>query len=288
MRGIPIVIGYSLKESLRRRVFLVVLVLTVVFLGLFALGTNEAFQAVESRLGAEADNPLGVDDRELTGATMFGLSMFGTLFLGAVLAAFLTLGTVRGDAERGLLQPLVVRPIGRSTLLVGRFAAAALVCSVYVVLVYLGTLLITWQIGDWLPDRIVGPAAQLAAATAVIAALSLLGSVFLTATANGIAVFMVFGAGLVAGLLGQIGEALSSERLMNVAEVASWLLPFEALYQDGLNAITADSSGFTEVALSLGPFGGAQAAGAFLWPWALAYIALVGLLALTAFARKDL
>jgi ABC-type transport system involved in multi-copper enzyme maturation permease subunit len=288
MRGIPIVIGYSLKESLRRRVFLVVLVLTVVFLGLYALGTNEAFQAVESRLGAERDNPLGVDDRELTGATMFGLSMFGTLFLGAVLAAFLTLGTVRGDAERGLLQPLVVRPIGRSTLLVGRFAAAALVCGVYVVLVYVGTLLITWQIGDWLPDRIVGPAAQLAAATAVIAALSLLGSVFLTATANGIAVFMVFGAGLVAGLLGQIGEALSSERLMNVAEVASWLLPFEALYQDGLDAITADSSGFTEVALSLGPFGGAQAAGAFLWPWALAYVALVGLFALTAFARKDL
>jgi hypothetical protein len=32
--------------------------------------------------------------------------------------------------------------------------------------------------------------------------------VFLTATANGIAVFTAFGAGLVAGLLGQIGEAI--------------------------------------------------------------------------------
>ena len=289
MRGIPIVIGYSLKESLRRRVFLVVLVLTVAFLGLYALGTNEAFQAVESRgLGDQPDDPLGVDDHELTGATMFGLSMFGTLFLGAVLAAFLTLGTVRGDAERGLLQPLVVRPIGRSTLLIGRFAAAALVCGVYVVFVFTGALLITWQLGDWLPDRIVGPAVQLAAATAVIAALSLLGSVFLSATANGIAVFMVFGAGLVAGLLGQIGEALSSDRLMNVAKAASWLLPFEALYQDGLDAITADSRGFTELALSLGPFGGAQAAGAFLWPWSLVYVALVGCFALASFARKDL
>jgi Cu-processing system permease protein len=289
MRGIPIVVGYSLKESLRRRVFLVVLVLTGVFLGLYALGTNEAFQVVESQnRGAAAGDAIVVDDRELTGATMFGLSMFGTLFLGAVLAAFLTLGTVRGDAERGLLQPLVVRPIGRSTLLVGRFAAAALVCAVYVVIVYAGALLITWQIGDWVPDRIVGPAAQLAAATAVIAALSLLGSVFLTATANGIAVFMVFGAGLVAGLLGQIGEALGSERLMDFAQAASWVLPFEALYQDGLAAITADSSGFTEIALTLGPFGGSQAAGAFLWPWALAYVALIGGAALVAFARKDL
>ena len=44
MRGVPIMIGYALKESLRRRVFLVVLVLTACFLGLYALGTSEAFQ----------------------------------------------------------------------------------------------------------------------------------------------------------------------------------------------------------------------------------------------------
>lgn len=286
MRGIPIVVGYALRESLRRRVFLVVVVLTAAFLGLYALGTKEAFDAVEGRFGEEGVIP--VDERELTGATMFGLSMFGTLFLGAVLAAFLTLGTVRGDAERGLLQPLVVRPIGRPVLLAGRLAAAAAVCGVYVVLVFAGALLITRAIGDWTPDRIAGPALQLAAATAVIAALSLLGSVFLTSTANGIAVFMVFGAGLVAGLLGQIGEALGSETLIDVARYASWALPFEALYQDGLDAITADSRGFTEAALTLGPFGGAQAAGGFLWPWAVAYVALVAAAALAAFARKDL
>jgi Cu-processing system permease protein len=285
VRAIPIVVDYSLRESLRRRVFLVVLVLTAAFLGLYALGTKEAFDVVERQ---NAGSLVPVDEHELVGATMFGLSMFGTLFLGAVLAAFLTLSTVRGDAERGLLQPLVVRPIGRSTLLVGRFVAAAAVCGAYVVLVYAGALLITWQIGDWTPDRIVGPALQLAGATAVIAALSLLGSVFLSATANGIAVFMVFGAGLVAGLLGQIGEALDSQTLMDVARAASWVLPFEALYQDGLDAITADSSGFTEAALTLGPFGGAQAAGAFLWPWTLGYLALVGAAALGAFARKDL
>ena len=51
--------------------------------------------------------------------------MFGTLFLGTVLAVFLTLGAVRGDAERGLLQPLLVRPVSRRTLLLGRYAAAA-------------------------------------------------------------------------------------------------------------------------------------------------------------------
>ena len=60
---------------------------------------------------------LDVDDQVLTGSTLLGLAMFTTLFLGCVLAVFLTLGAVRGDAERGLLQPLVVRPLGRTALL---------------------------------------------------------------------------------------------------------------------------------------------------------------------------
>ena len=289
MRDVGVVIGYALRESVRRKVLLVVLVLTAAFLGLYALGTDQAFDVVDAEgLGGPAGPGAVVDDRELAGATLFGLSMFGTLFLGTILAAFLTLGVVRGDAERGLLQPLVVRPIGRSVLLLGRFLAAAVVCSVYVAAVYGGALAITWAIGGWLPDRIAAPVLQLAAAVVVVSGLSLLGSVFLTSTANGIAVFMLFGAGLVAGLLGQIGEVLGSDTLTNVAEITSWVLPFEALYQDGLNAITADSSGFTEIALDLGPFGGAQAAGPWLWPWTLAYLALVGLLSAVSFRRKDL
>ena len=108
---------------------------------------------------------------------------------------------------------------------------------------------------------------------AILAALSLGGSVVLASTANGIAVFMLFGAGLTAGLLGQIGEALGSHTLdQRRRTIVSWALPFEALYQAALSAITADTVGFTRLAIDLGPFGGAEAAGPLLWPWAVAYL----------------
>lgn len=283
MSDVATIAGYALRESLRRRVFLVVLLLTAGFLVLFALGTEAAFDSVEE-LGAGAE----LDDEVLTGSTLLGLSMFTTLFLGAVLAAFLTLGAVRGDAEGGLLQPLVVRPVGRDALLAGRFVAAAAVCSSYVLAVYAASMLIVAAAGGWWPDSPVLPGLGLALGVVVIAALSLLGSVFLASTANGIAVFMVFGAGLAAGLLGQIGEGLDVESLRQVAEVTSWLLPFEALYQAGLAALTADASGLTGVIVQLGPFGGAQEAGAGLWLWSLLYLALVALAARSAFARRDL
>ncbi len=284
MSQIRVIAAFTLRESVRRRVFLVVALLTAAFLGLYALGTWRLF----GELDRNQLDGTGVEVGIVAAATVLGLAMFGTLFLGTVLAVFLTLGAVRGDAEHGLLQPLLVRPVSRRTLLLGRYAAAATVTAGYVIAVFLAAVVITWLTGDWWPDRIVLPALGLALAVAIIAALSLAGSVFLSATANGIAVFMVFGAGLVAGLLGQIGEALGSGTLKNVADVATWLLPFEGLYQAALAGITSDTVGFTRFAIELGPFGGAQAAGAELWLWAFVYLGLVGAAAVRGFRRRDL
>ena len=283
MNGATTIVGYAIRESVRKKMFLVVLLLTGVFIGLFWLGTNELFQEVD-----DISPPAGIDATTLVGATTLGLGMFGTLFLGTVLAVFLTLSAVRGDAERGLLQPLVVRPLGRATFLGARFAGAVAVCALYVIAVYGATVAIVQLEGGWEPDRLVAPALELAVAVSILAGLSLLGSVFLSATANGVAVFMVFGAGLVAGLLGQIGEALDSETLRNLAHDASWILPFEALYQDGLHRLTVDTGGFTGFVLQLGPFGGAQAGGDRLFPWVVVYLALLAVVALAGFARKDL
>jgi ABC-type transport system involved in multi-copper enzyme maturation permease subunit len=276
----------GLQEAVRRRVFIVVAALTVAYLVLYGLGAWQVFTELEDEGGGIG--LAGVEPDVVAGATLLGLNMFGTLFLGTILAVFLTLGVVRGDAERGLLQPLLVRPLARTTLLAGRFLAAAVVCGAYVIAVFLAATVITWALGGWWPDRVVAPALSLAAAVAILCAISLAGSVFLAATANGIAVFMVFGAGLVAGLLGQIGEALASEQLTDVATAVSWLLPFEALYQSSLAAITQDTVGFTRLAIDLGPFGGAEDFGPLLWPWAIAYLGLVGLAAVRGFAARDL
>jgi Cu-processing system permease protein len=284
-----VIAGYALQESLRRKVLPIVLVLTAAFLGLYGFGIYKAWESIDP-FQQETIGPANVliDQGILFSATLFGLSMFGTLFLATVLAIFFAHAVVRGDAERGLLQPLVVRPVGRTSVLAGRFLAAAVACSIYVAVVYAGALLITNGVTGWWPDRIAQPGVELAGAVIVIVALALLGSVFLSAIANGIAIFMIFGAGLVAGLLGQIGEALNSDSLNTIAKVSSWALPFEALYQDGLNAITADTTGFTRAALSLGPFGGAQAAGNALAPFVLGYLALVALIAIAGFQRRDL
>jgi Cu-processing system permease protein len=283
--GASAIVAFALAESLRRRVVAVVLALTFAFLALYALGANFAFDEVEDL--ALAGGAL-VDEQALTGSTLFGLAMFGTLFLGSVLAIFLTIGVVRGDAESGLLQPLVVRPLGRATLVVARYLAAAAAAAIYVLVVYSLALLITLGFGDWTPDNTILPGLALALAVAIVAAISVLASVFMSATAQGIAVFMVFGAGLVAGLLGQIGSALDSSRLERISEIAALALPFEALYQGGLHLLTSETSGITGALVELGPFGGANEVSVGGVAWSVGFVAAVIAIAVWTFERSDL
>ena len=108
--GAAVVAGYALRESRRRRrVFAVVLCSPCVPRAVRARrrGGVRLDRRRLRRRGARRRRP-GADrlDAARPGDVHDALPR-------RVLAVFLTLGAVRGDAERGLLQPLVVRPVGR-------------------------------------------------------------------------------------------------------------------------------------------------------------------------------
>jgi ABC-type transport system involved in multi-copper enzyme maturation permease subunit len=162
---VRIVAGHALRESLRRRVFVVVLVLSV-----RSSGCTPGAQRDLRRPHRPVDDAqsIGVEADTLVGANLLGLAMFAILFLGAILATFLTLGAVRGDAERGLLQPLIVRPVGRRAYLAGRLLAAGAVSAGYVVVLFGACVVIIGLLGWW-PDRIVTPTLTLALGAVVLA-----------------------------------------------------------------------------------------------------------------------
>ncbi|MGI8622866.1 MAG: hypothetical protein ACR2NB_05110 [Solirubrobacteraceae bacterium] len=63
--------------------------LTAVFGVLYAWGVHQLFADIDGFGGSRF-----LDAKTLAGATILGLAMFGTLFLGVVLAVFLTLNAV--------------------------------------------------------------------------------------------------------------------------------------------------------------------------------------------------
>ena len=202
--GVGIVAASRCARSVRPRVFVVVALLTVVFLALYALGAWQAFKSATR--STPATSVSGDGGGRLDPAR---LSMFATLFLGAILRVPHARRRARGCRARpaaaaarapAAARDVPARPLRRRGRRVRRLRDPRL------------RRLRRHQrhgAGGWWPDRIVLPALELAAGVAVLVALSLAGSVLLASTANGIAVFMLFGAGLTAGLLGQVAEALS-------------------------------------------------------------------------------
>ena len=286
MNDLAIVWRQTTRECIRRRVFLIVPVGTLAYLALFALGTRIAFNSVN---GFET-NEVGrlIEERIVVGATLTGLSLFCTLFLASVIGVFLTFSSVRGDAETGVLQAILVRPLERVTYLGGKYFGAASIAVLFGLFLYFCSITITEVMGDWHPDRPIVTALYLVGGIAVVTLLSLIGSIFLSTVANGIAVFMIYGAGLLAGLLEQIGSAINSADLERLGTVAAWILPFEALYQAALAALTADTSGLTGFVVRLGPLGGAHQGGADLILYSIAYVAVVGAFGSYMFSKRDL
>ncbi len=286
LRSVLTVIGHSVQEGIRRRVFLAVLVLTVAFLALYALGAHFAFRDANNFAGGEQGI---LDPQAFTGATIFGLAMFATLFLGAVLAVFLTLGGSAATPRAGCCsrwwcgRSVAPRCCSRVSPAPPRSPRPTFCSSISP----------PWRspgaTGDWSPDHLrrPGPGAGLwrwRSSPRSRCCRRRCSPV----TAQGIVVFMVFGAGLTAGLLAQIGNAINSDSLHTIGRVASWALPFEGLYAAGLHALISSTSGLTGVVLQLGPFGGSEAAGPPLIAWAFVYMLGVLALAALAFSRRDL
>lgn len=281
MSDVLVIARLALQEAIRRRVLLVVAVLTVGSGVLYIVGCI----SLKHHVGGVLNINHGIL-KPIVPATLLGLASFGTLFLGSVLAVFLTASAVRGDVDRGLVQPLVVRPVGRGVYLAGRALAAAAVSGGYVLLISAGATLITRLLFSNLPTQAWQVIPPLVAGVCLVTMLTLLVSCLLSTVATGISVLMAYGAGLVAGLLGEIGRSFGATTLSGIADGVSYALPFEAMYRDALNRLSP--SGPVGQLVQLGPLGGARSAGPGLWLYAVAYIAGCGALAVWVFGRSDL
>lgn len=202
-------------------------------------------------------------------------------------ATFLAAGGIRGEAERGVLQHVLVRPVARDTVLLARLAAAALLAVAFLVAVLACCALATRVITGWGPANVGQAFLLLALGTTAITSVAVAVSVRLHGAAAGIATLMLFGTGLIGGLLEQLGTGIGVSSVRQSGEWVSTALPFESMYQAALHEITSDVTGMSGVVVRLGPFGGARAASPGLVLWAVAWTAAIVALAAWRLRRRD-
>lgn len=222
-----VIARFTLQEAVSRRLILAGAVLSLAFLGLFALGFGLIYQNDSSLSGPLSD----AQEQAAFGTILTVLGLYAIYFLAGFLALFLAVGSISGEIDSGALHAVLAHPIRRAEFIAGRWLAYAGLLSVYVALMSGLLLLIVRLIsGFQVPDPY-RASALLVLASVVLLTLSLLGSTLLSTLANGVVVFTLFGLAWLAGIIEFIGTVLKNEVMLNVGTAVSLLIPSDAVWR---------------------------------------------------------
>ena len=235
--------AFTFREARRRRVFAAVGLLSIGFLGLYAV----LARVVVSGAGANA-GPFG--RAALAGAVGL-LGVYLARSFSGLLAILVSAGAVAGEVDSGALQSVLARPLRRSTVLLGKFLGLGALLAAYTALLQAAVLVLAAVLaGGHLPD----PAAVvgwLCLEPVILLALTLLGSTFLPTVANGAACVLLYGIAVAGGSLEQLGTFIGRPGLQDAGIVTGLLLPADAPYREAFAIASRGlAGGITE---ALGP-----------------------------------
>jgi ABC-type transport system involved in multi-copper enzyme maturation permease subunit len=272
----------TLRESIRRRVVLAVVGLTVVLLVLSWWGF--------SRLAASAEGSLTSGEQAMTASILLNLVMFGFSLIAALGTAFLAGPTLAGETESGIALAVLARPIRRADFLLGKWLGLVVFGSGFVVVAGLAQLLVVRGTTDyWPPDPAIA-LALLAAQTILLLTLALLLSTAISPMASGVVTVGLFGSAWIAGVVGGIGASLDNASVERVGVVSRMLLPTDGLWRGAMHAFQDPVSiiEFGPDEAEAFPFLSAASLTPAYLAWSALWVAMVWALATVFFLRKNL
>src|SRR5579864_1289474 len=120
---------FTLQEAISRRLILAGILISLGYIGLFALGFHFAYDR-QSQFSTSAEERLSMGIAFAT-LTLFGVYVVN--YLASFLALFLSVASISGEIDSGTLHAILARPIRRSEFVIGRWLGYACMIGVYVV-----------------------------------------------------------------------------------------------------------------------------------------------------------
>ena len=272
---------FTIREALHKRVVHGVLALTVAFVVLFALGVWFAYR--------ETANYMDLTLREISIRRMWSmqftlLGMNAVSGIGALLAIFLSVGTISSEVDGGTLHAIVPKPLTRRDILLGKWLGFAVTLSIYVFALSLVVIGIVGAFSQTWPNNFIVAVLPLVLESILLLSLSILGTTFLPTVANGVVVFGLYSIATMAGFVEQLGSLLNNNSMINIGIVTSLIIP-----SDSMGKLTASilQEG-TSYAERMGPFVVNSAPSGWMVVYAIVYMVVVLFVAQHVFASRDL
>ena len=287
MKNILLLAGFTWREAWSKRLILLVLLLTLVFVGLFLYGAN----LLEQRL-AERAAEIGSDRTRtatLAQASLVSLGLYVVNFLGGLMGALAAVGAISGELETGTILSLAPKPIRRLEIVLGKWLGFATVTVLYVILLSGALIVGAWLISGFLPPNPVAAVALLCVNALMLLTLTMLGSTLFSTLANGVTVFMLYGFAWVGGIIGTIGKATDTPLMERISQVSAVLQPSDALWRAASYYLQPETVIALQRNSRIGgnPFAGIEPPSVALLVWVAVYTLVALGAAVWVFSRRD-
>ena len=287
----------TIREAARRRLFLVLILITVASVALSGWGFSQVREALLSNAdttggGIEAGGVTGELALTFIFAQLLILVTFMFSFILALSAVFIAAPVIAGELESGVALTILARPLGRTTYLLGKWLGIALLVCVYAALSGIVELVVVGALTGYRPPDPVFALAYLCGQALVLLTLTILLSTRLSAITAGVACLAIFGLAWIGGIIGGIGTAIGEPTVAQVGELSRLLLPTDGLWRGVVYHLQP-----REMLLLLDQAGPFTAAFPFVVEappptsflvWALAWFAVILGLAAVSFSRREI
>jgi Cu-processing system permease protein len=280
MKNIWILARMTFREAIRRRIVLTGLVLGLIFLTVFNIG----FRLVYSNFTVEGAGTAEVLTNVITNEGLNALALAGlyaVTFLSVAMGALLGADTLSGEIVSGTIQTIVSKPVRRSDVVLGKWLGFAILLALYSMLMSGGTVLSVWiQSGITLRNVMTG-LSLIYLESLLIMTISLSCSSFLSGLATGGVVFGLYGLSFIGGWVEQIGALMQNETAVKVGIVTSLIIPSESLWRRAAVEMQSPLS-------DMSPFGTVSAPSGLMLGYAVVYLVVVLMTAVSIFKHRDL
>lgn len=283
MKNIWTLARLTLREAIRRRIVLTGIILGLVFLTFFSVGFHFVYISASAEAPTSSETVTNLMKNEFVNMIMLA-GLYAVTFLSAAMGALLGADTLSGEIISGTIQTVVAKPIHRRDVVLGKWLGFAILLAGYAVLMSGGTVLMVRLITGFTPHNILAGVTLIYLEAVLIMTISLACSSFLSGLATGGVVFGLYGLSFIGGWVEQIGSVLQNEIAVQVGIVTSLLIPSESLWRRAAFEMQSPIS----AAIGMSPFGTISVPSPLMIGYAILYLILALMVAISTFNHRDL
>ena len=273
----------TVLEMLRRRLFLVLIGLTVLVVAFTSWGFGQITSSGTRPL-TRVEQIAIVSQLLILVGFMFSFTLtFSAVFAGAP--------SLSGDVESGTALAILARPISRAQYVLGKWLGVVITILVYAVpTTALQLLMVNWIV-QYVPPHPIEFLLFICGEGVIALTLALALSTRVAGMVGGVVALILWGVAWIGGIVGGVGLVLNNATAQHVGTATRLILPTDGLWRGAVWAL--EPEGIIAATRAAGPaaagnpFFAAEPPDTLYLVWAVAWIVLGVGLAIWSFTRRE-